>query len=315
MRMKQLREMKIIEFLLINKNIGMTFEQIKHSSESIRKIHFKTLHRELGELVDKELLIFQDGLYKVNTQKYPTNNHRKNSEWNELLRCAIESGEIEGYRKIREYMQPGDQNVCFGDEELERFKTTIIENVKIFNESKIKLAALRKSIIEQKDLQIKYKGKIMQIHPLCIVTSRDGVRNYLFGIRKRKLETPLALSDVQILREMDADFIGEEKNHYLEMIKRSWDIDIHEPIYVKILLRKEYDRNHIIEKQLTDYFGYPLSQDENISVYEGSLIGINDFKKWIRENMLACYIMEPEHIRRELMDALKVKISRYETDG
>lgn len=313
MRTKHLNQMKIIECIIDN-GVGMSFERIQSSCGIAGDIHVKTLHRALNELVDEKYLECNNGIYNLNKRKFPTNNNMADDVWKQLLNCAIESGEIECYRKIKDYIKPELRNIFFSDEALQRFKTTVIENVKILNDSKSKIDTIRYAIVEERELQLEYKGKTLQMLPLCIVVSRDGARNYLYGVRKKKLANPLELSDVNIIKIMDKSPV-QNRDEYLNVVNGSWDIDIHDPIHVKVLLRKEYDPNQEIENQLMNYFETISFQDDARIIFEGNLVGINDFKKWVRENMMACCVIEPEQIRKEMIEALKTKISRYEIDG
>ena len=313
MRTKYLNQMRIIECLINNRNLSL--KQIRIMCREMEDAsHVKTLRRALDELTEEQYIICSDGLYRLNNEKFSPNNYLIDDDLKRLLNCAIESGEIDCYRKIKELIKPELQDDLLSDEALERFKHTVIENINLLNDDEDKIRALKAAIHKKIELQVSYKGEVKQVMPLRIVVSRDGMRNYLFGLRRNELKV-MELSQIYIVKALQEKYIENEEEH-LEKIKRSWDIDIQQkPVYVKILLRKAYDSGDRLGRQLQNYFGDPVLSDEETCVFEGSLIGINDFKKWVREHMEACCVLEPKGIRQELAEALKVKIGRYEING
>lgn len=313
MRAKHLNQMKIIECLINNRE--MTFEQLKTwIGVDEDTIHSRTLSRYMDELSEENFIICDQGRYSINKERFQINNHSINDAWKKLLNCALESGEIDCYKKIREFIKPASQDDLFSDEALSRFKETIIENIKILGDDEGELRLLKAAIQNEDELLIEHKGKSKQIIPLCVVTSRDGYRNYLFGLRRKRNMEVMELSEVHIMKFLGKNRVPD-REEYLEKIRRSWDIDMSEPVHVKVLLRKEYDKNGTLAKQLSRYFGKPVEYRENQYVFENELAGISDFTKWVREHMEAVCILEPERIKNELMEALKVKIGRYEKNG
>ena len=61
--------------------------------------------------------------------------------------------------------------------------------------------------------------------------------------------------------------------------------------------------------------GKGTKKAEDRVLFESDVIGINDFKRWLRENMDTCFLIEPEKLRKELMEGFRVKIERYEHNG
>lgn len=313
MREKHLNQMKIIECLINSRE--MTFEQLKaECGVKADTMHSRTLSRYLKELSEEKLIIRNNGKYHLNRERFLANNHGINDVWQKLLNCAIESGEIECYRNIKKFIKPEHQDNLLSDEALLRFRETVIENVRMLNDDERKIRLLKAAIQGENEIQMEHKGKRIQIVPLCIVTSRDGYRNYVFGLRRKRQMVIMELSQIHIVKFLDRNPVPD-REEYLEKIRQSWDIDISESVHVKLLLRKDYDRERNLERQLKKYFGKPKECGDNKCVFEGELSGISDFKKWIREHMEAVCILEPKKIREELMEALTVKIGRYEQNG
>lgn len=311
MRTKYLNQMKIIEFLIDFRE--MTFKQICDNCPYARSIHPKTLARTLEELVEAKYLVCRNEKYSLNTEQFLINNHGSGDVWQRLLTCAIESGEIDCYKRIRDFIKPELQDRLLNDEALRRFRETIIEDVRVLNDDENTIKYLKTAIHNECVLQIEYKGNIMQIFPLCIVISRDGVRSYLCGIRKKNILI-FELAHVHILKSLGEKTLPD-RDRYMEQIQKSWDVEIHDPVHVKILFIRELGINSGTEKQLQSYFGKGKEKSENQIVYEGDVVGINDFKRWIRENMDSCFLIEPEIIRQELIQGVVSKIERYEHNG
>ena len=311
MRTKHLNQMKIIEFLLSHRET--TCQQIQEQCKYVENIHPKTLARTLNELVQEEYLVCENKKYSLNTDRFLTNKFGTGDIWQKLLSCAIEGGEIDCYKRIRDFIKPKFQKGLLNDEALMRFRETIIEDVRVLKNDESTIRYLRSAIQEETELQIEYKGNKMQIVPLCILISRDGIRSYLYGVRRKTLLC-FELSQIHILQSLDKKPLVN-RDGYMEKIRKSWDIDIHEPIHIKILLKKYPGINPEIESQLQDYLGKGTKKAEDRVLFESDVIGINDFKRWLRENMDTCFLIEPENLRKELMEGVRVKIERYEHNG
>lgn len=303
--------MKIMETLIAHKE--MTFQQISEQCKYAENIHPKTLGRSLNELVKEEVLLFSEKKYSLNTEKFLVNKFGANDTWKKLLSCAIESGEIDCYKRIRDFINPKFQDGLLQDESLIRFRETIIEDVRVLSNDESLIRQLKDSIQKECELQIVYKGKTMQVFPLCILISRDGLRSYLYGVRKKSILC-LELSHIRILKSFEKKGLPD-RDIYMERIQKAWDVDIHEPVHVKIMFERKSGENTDIERQLQLYFGKGIEKTEQRILFEGDVVGINDLKKWLRINMDSCYFIEPEYVRKELVDGLLTKIERYECNG
>lgn len=310
MRTKYLNQMKVIESLIAHK--GMTFRQIREKCGYTENIHTKTLGRILDELVQEEYLVCNDKKYSLNTEKFLVNKFGSGDVWQRLLSCAIESGEIDCYKRIRNFIKPQFRDYLLNDEALMRFRETIIEDIRVLNDDENTIRYLKSAIQEEWELQIEYKGKTMQIFPMCIVISRDEVRSYLCSLRRKNILC-FELSHVHILKTIGKRSLPD-REFYMEQIRKSWDVEIHDPVHVKILFNKT-GADFEVEKQLKSYFGKGIKKTENQTLFEGDVVGINDFKRWLRRNMNSCYIIEPENVRKELLEGVLAKIERYERNG
>lgn len=311
MRTKYLNQMKIIEFLIDCKEV--TFQQICEQYKYTEMIHSKTLARTLDELVQEGYLVCNNKKYSLNTEKFLINKFGSEDAWQRLLSCAIESGEIDCYKRIRSFIKPKFQKDLLSDEALMRFRETVIEDVRILKDDESTIRHLKSAIQEECELQIEYKGKTMQIFPLCILTSRDRIRSYLCGVRRTNILC-LELSCIHILKVLGKKSLPD-RDMYMEQIRKSWDVEIHTPVHVKILFDRNAGAGSDTEKQLQSYFGKGTERSENQILFESDVIGINDFKRWLRENMDSCYIIEPENVRKELLQGVLAKIERYEYHG
>ena len=93
----------------------------------------------------------------------------------------------------------------------------------------------------------------MQIVPLCILISRDGIRSYLYGVRRKTLLC-FELSQIHILQSLDKKPLVN-RDGYMEKIRKSWDIDIHEPVQIlklKVSFRIIWEREQ--KKLRTEFY-------------------------------------------------------------
>ena len=115
------------------------------------------------------------------------------------------------------------------------------------------------------------------------------------------------------LEDIDIQRKEIDRQQLLECIEDAWDVDIGEPKYVLLHVRKGNVDTDIVEQELRKKL--TVAQDiGNEIIYEGEIRGINDFKSWIREHMTTCIVEEPEDIRKEMYTALQEKLRRYEED-
>ena len=167
-----------------------------------------------------------------------------------------------------------------------------------------------KELSEIQLIGIEYKGKEYTLYPVCYIVSRDGTRKYLCGLRRNKLLPPMDLHSVKFLRYLEETDI--DRKRYIEQIRRAWDIDVQQPCGVKVLVRKNLnDSSEVIEK-IKNYLGQPVEENEQYNIYKGEVVGINDFKTWLRSYIEIRIVIEPNYLREEFMMALRDKSKRYE---
>ena len=125
MRSKHLNQMRILECLISNRE--MSFEQLEVvMGVDIDAIHSRTLSRYINELLMEEYIVCNQGRYRLNTERFLANNNGINDGWRKVLNYALESGEIECYRKIRAFIKPTLQGDLFNDEALSHYKNDIV---------------------------------------------------------------------------------------------------------------------------------------------------------------------------------------------
>ena len=112
----------------------------------------------------------------------------------------------------------------------------------------------------------------------------------------------------------DIDIFRKEINrqHLIECIEDAWDVDIEEPKYVRLHIKRGNEDTEIVERELRKHLKIVDDKMEKEIIYEGEIRGINDFKSWIREHMTTCIVEEPKEIRNEMYTALQEKLRRYE---
>ncbi|MDD6207427.1 MAG: WYL domain-containing protein [Clostridiales bacterium] len=331
MRRNELEILKVIDCLLQNEKLTLTGEKNSFYAnfnimsdgkggydDSKSPIKYKSLQREVKRLCDCNIFIKEHNEYRINPKYIVLEQPDKIKEWREFVKKLLESGEYDTYLLVTKYMLGADSFGEYLDEtEIQMYHHTVKEAVNSLKADKNVIHSINQAFDEKLGLEIEYKGRDYSVIPICYVVSQDGTRTYLYSERKKTLFQPMDLRYIKVKRYYKADV---DKDKYIEQIRKTWDIDIQDSVYVKLLYDKKaaeddyLDEKEIIENMLESRFGHPTYRDKENYVYEGEIYGINDLKIWLRTYSEYCFILEPRKLRDEFVEALRIKKERYEHD-
>ena len=331
MRQNELEIMKVIDCLIQHKSLTMSGEtksfyshfHIKSDGmggydDSGSPIKYKSLQREVKRLCECEIFIKENNAYKINPKYVVLEHEQQGKKWREFVHELLENEEWDTYLLVTKYMLTKDSGGNYLDEsELQTYNRAVKGMVKHLKANKEVIREINIALENHEGMEIEYKNKCYSIVPICYVISQDSTHSYLYAERKKTLFQPLDLSEIIVKRRYK---VGTyiDKEQYLRKIKKIWDIDIQNPVYVKLFYdRKAAEDNYLDEKEMIEdllkmHFGNPSNSSKEHQIYQGEIYGINDLKVWLRKYSEYCLVIEPEWLQEEFVKALQVKKERYE---
>lgn len=331
MRGKELNEIQLINLLLKNKKLRLTSETqkmgVKGENSSFydkmnikpdgkggyddtqSPVSYKTLNRQVQEL-HREGIFTKDeeGFYRISNM-FLDSIQLKTEEWSMILEKLLENGEQETYRRVRNCLGKVKLKFVLDDVDLNKYQNTVKEPIHFLSHDKEVVRNINEALEHSRKIRISYKGQERTIFPVCYVISRDGVGRYLYGIRKKEEPLLMNLEDIQVLEHLET--VELDRECYLEQIRMAWNVELTKPYQVKLKVIRGLEDSLEVEKQLKRQFGAPVEVKGNYLVYRGDVIGIDDFKAWLRCYPDICIVMEPEGLREEIIASLRAREERY----
>jgi len=325
MNKKDIHLVRLISCLIENKKLklGDKNKDVEHSfytkyslgrsgEKEIRLASEKRkIERYVKELYDQDIFQKIDGdYYVVNPNYLRLSFLHDSSNWKKLAETVLSSGEIDTYVMLRESLNV-HKNIFMDDMKLKRYSNSIRELNYTLRSDKSVIHQINEAIIKSSRILVEYKGKKYSILPICYVISQDGLRTYLYYERKKRLEAPMELQYVRVLKEEEV--VKEiDKEKFINQIRNAWDIEIGKSTKVKLLVRRGREGYNDVCDVLKSYLGDAITDREDYMVFSGEIFGIDDFKVWLRKYVDVCIVLEPDGLRNEIVNSLRNKIERYE---
>ena len=314
MRQKELSEIKIIHLLLQYGRLKLSgsedsiLKRLHATGEGDAAASERTIRRYMDHLEKDGLIKNEDGFYSINSDYFITGKTLQKDEWKKILNDLLENRELTAYRHIRNALKDGSEYMLFDNVELEKYTEAVKESLHALSNDREIIQKVNHALAENRQIRVKYKGEEKTVYPVCYAVSRDNTRKYLYGTRRHKLLPPMELGNLEFLEELQ--IVNEYRESYVNQIKNAWDIDL-SPQKIQILVRKNKTDSNEVIKKIRNYLGTPIENREDYNIYEGEITGINDFKTWLRSYIEICIVLQPEELKKEFMEALFVKATRY----
>lgn len=324
MRTKELKEIQLIDKLLEKKRLtlngkdGTSFMEVFNvkniededkSGNAKNFIHPRTLRRMVEDFYKEGIFVKDaEGFYSLNKDYFMFPDMLDRVEWKQVLRNLLDSGELEAYRLVQKHIRSDNPVTVINDFEMKQYAERVRDTNFSLSENQDVVRKINDALNGKRSMRVKYKNKIYEILPVCYVVSDDGMRKYLYALRRGKLLPPMELKHLSIMEVLNKK--ETDVSEHINIIRKAWNVEVQPPCYVKLAVRSGYDEE--VEKVLIKYFGKAISNVEDYHIYEGEIIGINDFKTWIRSHIETCFVLEPEYLRLELVNSISEKIRRYE---
>lgn len=121
------------------------------------------------------------------------------------------------------------------------------------------------------------------------------------GIRKYRME---GITQIESKEAVNEAWFAEKQAELYEKIRYSWLIDTGRPVKVRAKFYQPEDtqRNFVKERvQLQGQWGEIVAEEEHAFIYEIIVNGTFEIKPWLRSFGSSCEVLEPVHLRREMI--------------
>ncbi|WP_409342870.1 helix-turn-helix transcriptional regulator [Paenibacillus sp. MBLB4367] len=162
------------------------------------------------------------------------------------------------------------------------------------------------------------EGKWETTLPLKVVYDHQYGRWYLLsngreGIRKYRME---GMTQIEEDERVDEALFEEKTNELEEKIRYSWLIDTGRTVKVRVRFFNpdSIESNFVKERVLLQgQWGQIVDEDECSFIYEITVNGTTEIKPWLRSFGSSCEVLEPAHLRREMIAEWKEIQAYYES--
>lgn len=283
----------------------------------------RSFRRCMDELVDRGYVNTVNKDKKAGNRgvRYEINWHEfiEKKDVDHLLTALLFCGEHQAYRNIRDYLSLEKIKV-FDDGELEKYRASVKEDIMRVNIDPDIYGCINKALEKDEFVRITYKGHKYEIFPVGYIMSRDGLRTYLYYIRKKQLQQcdVSFITDVEILEKKESQRKEQKelKEKYRESMQKMWDVGYEEKeteVRLKVLKNRAESETVIsVLDQMESFSDVPGDETDDYRIYKGKIIGLADFSIWLRTYIETCIVLEPSKLREEIRIALCDKIKRYE---
>ncbi|PYI50306.1 helix-turn-helix transcriptional regulator [Paenibacillus flagellatus] len=161
-------------------------------------------------------------------------------------------------------------------------------------------------------------GKEERVLPLKVVYDHQYGRWYLLGhdsrgaLKKYRLEGLTQIAEAEAVPETPYAAKREELE---ERLRFSWLIDTGERVTVRARFYKPEGGGPDFVKErvlLQGQWGRIAEEDDGSFVYEIEVNGTTEIKPWLRSFGSSCEVLEPDHLRREMIEEWKEIRGYYE---
>ena len=179
----------------------------------------------------------------------------------------------------------------------------------------IKVKEMNDIIQQEKTIFVRYKTREgdslhLTICPLELVHNAMEDLYYVITIEKGKL-LALRLDRIRSFKEAKKKMKIEDRSA-LEELSQIWGMEMGEKVHVKIKILNEANVAHKVKRDLAQRVHGVWSQKGEELYFEDDVIGIHNFRSWVNSYGSSVLVIEPESLRKEIMDSARKRIAYYE---
>lgn len=162
-------------------------------------------------------------------------------------------------------------------------------------------------------------GRLEIALPLLIIYDHQYGRWYLLarnsrqGLMKYRMD---GITDIAFGEIVPEELHTRLREELAEQLRYSWLVDTGQPVTVRARFYNpgEQQPNFIKERVLTQgQWGQILEETEEHFIFEITVNGVTEIKPWLRSFGSSCEVLEPTHLRKEMIAEWKELRSYYES--
>ena len=292
--------------------------------------------KEIAELLDVPVAVIRKDLMMLHTNKecetiFFPKDEEEDMDDDEFLK-RLQSGRLDEVLLVAETGFRDEVYVSLSRLELECLNEFLDGNhyskgqmhknytIKpLFNQARanmqVKVAEMKQIIDDDETITVEYHardGRVsnLDIRPLVIVDNALEDMYYVVTIRAGRL-FPLRLDRIHKY-EISSNRIDIEDRSPLEKLNNIWGMEIGESVHVKLMILNEARVQSKIRRELSHRTNATWTSVGDVLYYEDDIIGINNFRSWLNGYGSSVLVLEPEQLRREIIESAKKRLEYYQ---
>lgn len=181
----------------------------------------------------------------------------------------------------------------------------------------VKVKEMNEVIQKKQTIRLKYRtreGNSTEwlIRPLELVHNAMDDLYYVVTIDQERI-VALRLDRIRSYRPAEEE-IEIPDTDMLKILSNVWGMEIGEKVHVKIKILNEANVQHKVKRDLAQRKNGIWTQIGEDLYFEDDVIGIYNFRSWLNSYGSSVLVVEPESLRKEIMESAKKRIAFYETE-
>lgn len=243
-------------------------------------------------------------------------------EGSRLLSYLIVRQEIEGKNPLYNSLvlsligALGKNSWCSWQEAKQTTQKILIKGKCVEQEMRERAMAERLELAswEEQIVELVYRGEKRQVEPLGVIYSYHQDAWYLHAFcRKANARRTFRLELIQEFSVLDEKFTYPKEFDLKDNFASSWGIMVDEPpTYVRIKFYGHFNVQSRLRREVAKREQAKITPMEDGSIlFEDWVVGLEEIKVWVRSFGFSAEILEPEELRKSLIESVKIALSRY----
>lgn len=178
----------------------------------------------------------------------------------------------------------------------------------------IKVKEMNEVIQKGQSIRVKYKtrsGTFTEwlIRPLELVYNAMDDLYYVVTVDRGRMVS-LRLDRIRSYRVVD-EKIETGDTDILKLLPNIWGMELGEKVHVKIKILNEANVQHKVKRDLAQRIHGTWTEIGEDLYFEDDVIGIYNFKSWLNSYGSSVLVIEPESLRKEIMESARKRIAFY----
>ncbi|MBR5596945.1 MAG: WYL domain-containing protein [Lachnospiraceae bacterium] len=179
----------------------------------------------------------------------------------------------------------------------------------------VKVKEMYDVIQKGQNIRIKYKTRTgafseWLIRPLELIHNAMDDLYYVVTVNRGRM-IPYRLDRIRSYRVVEED-VEVGNTEVLKHLPHMWGMELGEKVHVKIKILNEANVQYKVKRDLAQRIHGTWTQVGDDLYFEDDVIGIYNFKSWINSYGSSVLVVEPESLRKEIMESARKRIAFYE---